>query len=53
MISGVYYPVSVLPEWMQFLSVFSPATYALDGLRDAIIEGDGCRRWATSSGRSS
>ena len=40
-ISGVYYPVSVLPEWMQFLSVFSPATYALDGLRDAIIEGDG------------
>ena len=39
-ISGVYYPVSVLPEWMQFLSVFSPAT-ALDGLRDAIIEGDG------------
>ena len=40
-ISGVYYPVSVLPEWMQFLSIFSPATYALDGLRDAIIEGDG------------
>ena len=32
-ISGVYYPVSVLPEWMQFLSVVSPATYALDGLR--------------------
>jgi ABC-2 type transport system permease protein len=40
-ISGVYYPVSVLPEWMQFLSIFSPATYALDGLREAIIEGDG------------
>ena len=40
-ISGVYYPVEVLPEWMQWASVVSPATYALDGLRDAIIEGDG------------
>ena len=52
-ISGVYYPVSVLPEWMQFLSVFSPATYALDGLRDAIIEGDGLSEMGDSSGRSS
>ena len=40
-VSGVYYPVSVLPEWMQWLSVVSPATYALDGIRDAIIEGEG------------
>ena len=30
-ISGVYYPVSVLPEWMQWLSTISPATYALRG----------------------
>ena len=40
-VSGVYYPVSVLPEWMQWLSVVSPATYALDGIRGAIIEGEG------------
>jgi ABC-2 type transport system permease protein len=40
-VSGVYYPVTVLPEWMQWLAKISPATYALDGLRDAIIEGDG------------
>jgi ABC-2 type transport system permease protein len=40
-VSGVYYPVSVLPEWMQWLSTISPATYALDGMRDAILEGDG------------
>jgi ABC-2 type transport system permease protein len=40
-VSGVYYPVSVLPEWMQWISVISPATYALDGLRDAIIDGAG------------
>jgi ABC-2 type transport system permease protein len=40
-VSGVYYPTSVLPEWMQWVSVISPATYALDGIRDAILEGDG------------
>jgi ABC-2 type transport system permease protein len=40
-VSGVYYPTSVLPEWMQWVSVISPATYALDGIREAILEGDG------------
>jgi ABC-2 type transport system permease protein len=40
-VSGVYYPVSVLPDWMQWISVISPATYALDGARDAIIGGAG------------
>jgi len=40
-VSGVYYPVSVLPDWMQWLATISPATYALDGIRDAILEGDG------------
>ncbi len=38
-VSGVYYPVSVLPEWMQWLAKISPATYALDGIRNAIING--------------
>ena len=38
-VSGVYYPVSVLPNWMQVLSVISPATYALRGIRAAIIDG--------------
>jgi len=40
-VSGVYYPVSVLPQWMQWLSVISPATYVLDGIRDAILNGAG------------
>jgi ABC-2 type transport system permease protein len=40
-VSGVYYPVEVLPDWMQWVSVISPATYALDGARDAIIGGAG------------
>jgi len=40
-VSGVYYPVSVLPEWMQALATISPATYALRGMRHAILEGAG------------
>src|SRR5919106_1047926 len=40
-VSGVYYPVSVLPEPMQAVAVISPATYALDGIRSAILEGAG------------
>jgi ABC-2 type transport system permease protein len=40
-VSGVYYPVDVLPGWMQAIATISPATYALDGIRDAILEGDG------------
>jgi ABC-2 type transport system permease protein len=40
-VSGVYYPVDVLPQWMQYLAAISPATYALDACRDAILRGDG------------
>jgi ABC-2 type transport system permease protein len=40
-VSGVYYPVSVLPQWMQWLSTISPATYALRGIRGAVLNGDG------------
>jgi ABC-2 type transport system permease protein len=40
-VSGVYYPVSVLPTWMEWISKISPATYALRGIRSAILEGKG------------
>ncbi len=39
LISGVYYPVSILPDWMQVLSHLSPATYLLAGVRSALIDG--------------
>jgi ABC-2 type transport system permease protein len=39
LISGVYYSIDVLPSWMQLLSHFSPATYALDGVRKGLIDG--------------
>jgi ABC-2 type transport system permease protein len=38
-VSGVYYPVDVMPEWMQGLAAISPATYALEGIRSAILDG--------------
>jgi len=40
-VSGVYYPVTVLPDWMQWISVISPATYTLEGCRAAILNGAG------------
>jgi ABC-2 type transport system permease protein len=36
LISGVYYPIEVLPAWMQPAARISPATYVLNGLRDAL-----------------
>jgi ABC-2 type transport system permease protein len=39
LVSGVYYPITVLPPWMQVLSHLSPATYVLDGVRAGLING--------------
>jgi ABC-2 type transport system permease protein len=39
LVSGVYYPVEVLPVFLQKIAVFSPATYVLDGVRLSILEG--------------
>ena len=37
--SGVYYPISVLPGWLQTISHLSPATYTLEGVRAALLDG--------------
>jgi ABC-2 type transport system permease protein len=39
LISGVYYPIQVLPGWMQLLARVSPATFVLEGMRATILEG--------------
>jgi ABC-2 type transport system permease protein len=39
LVSGVYYPISVLPDWMEPLATVSPATYVLKGMRAALLEG--------------
>ncbi len=38
-VSGVYYPTTVLPGWMQLISKISPATYVLDAVRKSLIDG--------------
>jgi ABC-2 type transport system permease protein len=41
LVSGVYYDVDILPQWMQYVSSVSPATYVLDGVRHGLIDGAG------------
>jgi ABC-2 type transport system permease protein len=40
LVSGVYYPVEVLPHWIQPLSWFSPATYSLTACRKLVGVGN-------------
>jgi ABC-2 type transport system permease protein len=39
LVSGVYYPVSVLPLPLQALGALSPMTYILEGMRSALLQG--------------
>jgi ABC-2 type transport system permease protein len=39
LVSGVYYSIDILPGWMQVVSHVSPATYALDGVRQGLLDG--------------
>ncbi|HEY3080137.1 MAG TPA: ABC transporter permease [Chloroflexota bacterium] len=41
LVSGVYYPIEVMPGWMQAIGRLSPATYALIAVRQALLEGAG------------
>jgi ABC-2 type transport system permease protein len=39
--SNAYFPVTVLPEWIQTLTRFNPITVALNGVRGVLIAGNG------------
>jgi ABC-2 type transport system permease protein len=39
LISGVYAPVDVLPNWLQVLAPLSPMTYVLRAVRAGLLEG--------------
>jgi ABC-2 type transport system permease protein len=41
LLGGVFYPISILPEWLQVLSRLLPGTYALDAVRRSLLEGEG------------
>ncbi|WP_226363200.1 ABC transporter permease [Pseudonocardia sp. ICBG1142] len=38
LLSGVAYPVTILPEWLQLIAGFLPTTIALDGMRLALTQ---------------
>jgi len=39
LLGGLYYPISVLPDWLQKFSYLLPVTYALEGMRLAVLKG--------------
>ena len=43
LVSGVYYPLTVLPVPMQVAGAASPLTYALAGIRESLLQGAGIR----------
>jgi ABC-2 type transport system permease protein len=38
-VGGMLFPVSILPDWLQFLARLNPITYALDAIRAALLDG--------------
>lgn len=37
LLSGAFFPVTNLPNWLHIIVLFDPLTYAVDGLRNAVI----------------
>ena len=37
--AGIWFPKSWLPNWMRFLADIFPATWAIDGIRSALVYG--------------
>jgi ABC-2 type transport system permease protein len=41
LLGGVYFPLQVLPQWVQAVAQCLPFTHALEGLRQAVLNGKG------------
>lgn len=42
-VSAVYYPVTVLPEWLQWVAFLLPSSHVFEGMRGVLF--DGAVRW--------
>lgn len=40
-LAGVYFPVAILPLWVQKFSLLIPLTYSLEAMRKAVLKGEG------------
>src|SRR5262252_2936324 len=38
-VSGVYYPISVLPRWLQAIAAAIPSSHVFEGMRSVLIQG--------------
>jgi ABC-2 type transport system permease protein len=47
---GVFFPISVLPSWLQTVSHLLPMTYSLNGMRHALLQGYSLRDLAPEIG---
>jgi ABC-2 type transport system permease protein len=47
-VSGVYYPISVLPHWLQWFSWATPSAYVFEGMRGVMV--DHVFRWDLLAG---
>jgi ABC-2 type transport system permease protein len=36
---GMLFPITILPDWLQFVARLNPVTYALDAMRAALLDG--------------
>jgi ABC-2 type transport system permease protein len=41
LVSGVYFPLDLLPDWIAAVSQYNPVALAIDGMRDALLSGSG------------
>ena len=48
-ITAVYYPVSVMPGWLQWVALGLPSTHVFEGMR-AVMDGARASRGRTSAG---
>jgi len=39
LLGGVYYPIEILPQWLEKVSLFLPITHSLEGMRFALLKG--------------
>lgn len=41
LLGGVYYPITILPDWLQTVSYLFPITYSLRAIRMSLLQGEG------------
>ena len=39
-VSGVYYPIGVLPRWLQFIAEALPSAHVFEGMRGVLLQGE-------------